>query len=138
MKVNIKLLNGGKLPEYKRDGDVCMDCYANENICIKKGERKLVSLGFAIELPLNWEAIIRPRSGNSKNGIDVAIGTIDTNYRGELKANVINNSDTDFEIKPGDRICQLAIREAPKTEWNVVAELSDTVRGENGFGSSGV
>lgn len=138
MKVNIKLLNGGKLPEYKRDGDVCLDCYANENICIKKGERKLVSLGFAIELPLNWEAIIRPRSGNSKNGIDIAIGTIDTNYRGELKANVINNSAADFEIKARDRICQLAIREAPKTEWNVVDELSDTVRGENGFGSSGV
>ena len=138
MKVNIKLLNGGKLPEYKRDGDVCMDCYANESICIKKGERKLVSLGFAIELPLNWEAIIRPRSGNSKNGIDVAIGTVDTNYRGELKANVINNSDADFTINTGDRICQLAIREAPKTEWVVVDELSKTERGTEGFGSTGV
>ena len=80
---------------------------------------------------------IGTRSGNSKNGIDIATGTIDTNYRGEVMACVINNSGNDFCIEIGDRICQLAIREAPKVNWNIVHELSETERGENGFGSSG-
>jgi dUTP pyrophosphatase len=100
--------------------------------------RELIPLGFAMELPKGFEAVVRPRSGLSLDGIDVAIGTIDSNYRGEVKACVINNTDGNFEISAGDRICQLAVREIPIVTLEVVAELSDTERGSNGFGSSGI
>lgn len=139
LDVKIKLINGGKLPAYIRDGDVCLDCYARcENrIVIEKKERVLIPLGFALELPENYEAIVRPRSGLSLTGIDINIGVIDLNYRGEVNACLCNNSGADFTVNKGDRICQLAIREAPFIKWNVVEELSETERGSNGFGSSG-
>lgn len=137
VSVKIKLIGKGKKPEYKRQGDVCLDCCARENVSLKHGERKHVPLGFALELPPEWEAVIRPRSGYSKNGIDIATGTIDTNYRGEVMACVINNSGNDFFIEIGDRICQLAIRQAPTVMFEVVDKLSETERGSNGFGSSG-
>lgn len=138
IEVKVKSVEGGILPAYKRGGDVCMDCYARTSVTIQPGDRCLVPLGFALELPMCCEAVIRPRSGLSANGIDIAIGTIDTNYRGEVKACVINNSYSDFKISVGDRICQLAIREAPLIKWDVVEELSETDRGANGFGSSGI
>lgn len=146
MEVKIKRIEDGVIPAYKREGDVCMDCYSRVDIVIKKNKvdimevtkRTLVPLGFALELPFRYEAVVRPRSGLSKDGIDIAIGTIDTNYRGEVMACVINNSNEDYVIHKGDRICQLAIREAPEITWDVVEELSETERGSNGFGSSGV
>lgn len=137
VSVKIKLIENGRKPEYKRQGDVCLDCYSRENAILKHGECKLIPLGFALELPPEWEAVVRPRSGNSKNRIEVAIGTVDTNYRGEVMACVINNSGNDFSIEIGDRICQLAIRQAPSVMFEVVDELSKTERGSNGFGSSG-
>lgn len=138
MNVKIKKIKDGTLPSYKREGDVCMDCRSRVHQCIEVGERKLIPLGFALELPEGWEAVIRPRSGLTSTGIDNAIGTIDTNYRGEVKACVINNSYAAIYIEPGDRICQLAIREAPKVEWDVVSELSETNRNDKGFGSTGL
>ena len=138
MEVKIKRVEDGVIPAYKREGDVCMDCYSREFVIIPAFGRKIVPLGFALELPIGYEAIIRPRSGLSKDGIDVCLGTIDTNYRGEVMACVSNTLDEDFKIEKGDRICQLAIREAPAITWNVVEELSETERGNNGFGSSGV
>ena len=141
MYVKIKIFEGGKKPEYKRIGDACLDCYARldcKAFAIPSGERALIPLGFALELPPDYEAIVRPRSGLTSKYIDVAIGTCDENYRGELKANVINNSDEIFRINNGDRICQLAIREAPKVVFEIVEQLSDTNRGAAGFGSSGV
>lgn len=138
MEVKIKCIENGKVPTFIRIGDVCSDCYANEKLVIKPNERKLVKLGFALELPTGYEAIIRPRSGLSKKGIDIAIGSIDTNYRGEVMANVINNSCEDFEVNVGDRICQMAIRSVPYISFILSDELSSTERGKNGFGSSGV
>lgn len=138
MKVKIKRVGEGILPVYKREGDVCMDCFSRKNETVFGFCRRTVPLGFALELPVGYEAVIRPRSGFSKDGIDVSIGTIDTNYRGEVMACVSNTTDEDFAIEKGDRICQLAIREAPKVEWDVVEELSETERGDNGFGSSGI
>lgn len=138
LKVKIKLFTGGKLPEYKRNGDVCLDCYARETVNVPKGKRKLVPLGFALELPIGWEGVVRPRSGNTKDGVDMPIGTIDTNYRGEVMACVINNSGMDLLVARGERICQLAIRESPTVYWEVADELSETERGANGFGSSGI
>ena len=137
----IKLIKGGQLPKYQREGDACLDCYARlptEKILLLKGKRTLIPLGFALQLPKGYEGIIRPRSGLSKKGIDVAIGTIDGNFRGEVSACVINNSGDDFEIGNAERICQLAIREAPKVYFVEVDELEDTERGSNGFGSSGM
>lgn len=138
MEVKIKKIEDGVLPAYKREGDVCMDCYSREFVIVPAFGRKLVPLGFALELPFGYEAVIRPRSGNTREGIDIGIGTIDTNYRGEVMACVCNTLDEDFRIEEGDRICQLAIRKAPIISWKIVEELSDTERGSNGFGSSGI
>lgn len=138
MDVKIKLMNDGVLPQMQRDGDVCFDCYCAESGIVQKGTRRLIKLGFALELPVGYEAVLRPRSGMSKNGIDVAIGTIDTNYRGEVMANIINNSSSDLGFVFGDRICQMAIREVPQINLISVDELSETVRGEKGFGSTGI
>jgi len=141
MIVKIKVFDGGKKPEYKRIGDACLDCYARVNcdqVTIPKKTRALIPLGFALELPANYEAVIRPRSGLTSKAIDVAIGTCDENYRGELMANVINNSDEDFVISNSDRVCQLAIRQAPTVYFEVVDKLSETNRGSSGFGSSGI
>lgn len=140
MKVKIKIIDGGKLPEYKTEGAACADCYARLSapfISIPKGKRCLVNLGFAIEVPEGYEAVIRPRSGLSKTGIDVAIGTIDWDYRGEVKACVINNTDGDFDIHNEDRICQIKIQKAEQFEFEKVDTLSETERGEKGFGSTG-
>jgi len=140
--VKIKLIDEGCLPKLVRDGDVCYDCRASieegTEVCIAPHSRTLIPLGFALELPENYEAVIRPRSGLSGKGIDVCIGTIDTNYRGEVSARVCNNSDDYFKIEPHDRICQMAIRETPVSNLVVVKELSETNRGKAGFGSTGV
>ena len=137
--VKIKIVQGGKLPEFKTEGAVCADCYARlEAPCnVLPRSRIKIPLGFALELPQGWEAVIRPRSSLTAKGIDNGIGTIDYDYRGEVSAVVINNSNEVFRIENGDRICQLAIREAPKVWFNIVEKLSETERGAGGFGSTG-
>lgn len=136
----VVLVDGGRLPEKKIEGDACLDCYARlENpVKIKIGMRQLIPLGFKIQLPELTEAVIRPRSGLTSKSIDVAIGTIDSNYRGEVMACIINNSKEHIEINNGDRICQLAIRRYSPVIFDVVDKLDDSNRGENGFGSTGV
>ena len=143
MNVKIKLFDGGRMPMFQRDGDACADCYARiadniDHISIPAHSRCLVNLGFALELPEGYEAIIRPRSGLSLQKIDVCIGTVDSNYRGEVKACIVNNSDGSFNVKNGDRICQLAIRKTETIVFEQVDKLSDSERGDNGFGSSGI
>lgn len=138
MNIKIKLLNNGKMPTYKTSGAACADCYANEDEVIFKGITKLVKLGFALELPEGYEAQIRGRSGLAKNRINIALGTVDADYRGEVSAIVTNNSDDVFIIKRGDRIAQMKIAKAPQYNFELVDELSETVRGSNGFGSTGV
>lgn len=140
MKVKINELKEGFTPAYTRKGDACLDCRAAiemDSIKIPSHSRCLVSLGFALALPEGYEAVIRPRSGMSMIGIDVAIGTVDSNYRGEVKANVINNSEGPYIINSGDRICQMAIRKTEEIEFEKVSELDETARETNGFGSSG-
>ena len=138
VNIKIKQIGNGVLPVYKREGDACLDCCSRKQILVSAGSRRTVPLGFALELPSNYEAIVRPRSGLSRDGIDVAIGTIDSNYRGEVMACIMNNSEEDFQIEAGDRICQLAVREVPQVTLQLVSQLSETERGENGFGSSGL
>ena len=138
--MNIKLFKGGVAPAYKTAGAVCADCYARlENkLVIKSGERYLIPLGFAIELPIGYEAVLRPRSGLTAKGIDIGIGTIDWDYRGEIKACIINNSKEDFIIENGDRISQIRIQKAKQFSFTVSDNLSSTMRGVAGFGSTGV
>jgi len=138
MNVKIKLMDNGKLPQFIHRGDACADCYSAENAVIGIGDRKLIRLGFALQLPDGYEAVVRGRSGLAKKGIDVSIGTVDSNYRGEVMANVINNTDDFFEVNFGDRICQLAIRKTEVIDFVTVDKLDESERGENGFGSSGI
>lgn len=140
MEIKVKLVDGGKMPEYKTAGASCADCYARlvtPFITIPKKSRVLVALGFCIELPEGYEAVIRPRSGMTKNGIDIALGTIDWDYRNEVMCQLVNNSDGDFDIKNLDRICQMKIQKAEQFEFVQVDELSETDR-KGGFGSTGV
>ena len=139
-KIKVKLIDGGKMPEYMTSGSACADCYARlvtPYVTVPKGSRVLVNLGFAIELPEGYEAVIRPRSGLSDK-IDVVEGTIDWDYRGEVKCRIVNGSGGDFDIKNLDRICQMKIQKAERFEFVQADELSEIKRGEKGFGSTGV
>ncbi len=144
MEVKIKLLEGGKTPEFKHSDDACADCCARISgtltgtVVIPKGERMVIPLGFAVALDNGFEAQIRARSGLTASGIDAGFGTVDSGYRGEVKACLINNSDSDFLVNNGDRICQIAFRKSPGVIFKVVDELPDSKRGINGFGSTGM
>ncbi|MDO5575657.1 MAG: deoxyuridine 5'-triphosphate nucleotidohydrolase, partial [Fibrobacter sp.] len=111
-------------------------CYSTETVILERAP-KLVKLGFGLELPQGYEAVIRPRSGLSKKGVTSAIGTIDANFRGEISACMSVKTGT-YQIFKGDRICQLAIRKTEEVEFEEVAELTESERGENGFGSTGL
>lgn len=138
MNVKIKLCDNGKLPTYAHKGDACCDCYAAEDLVIPFGEIRKVKLGFCLELPAGYEAQIRPRSGLASKGIIGILGTIDSNYRGEVCAIVENYTLVDFSIKFGDRICQMKIERVEPIVFEEVEELSQSNRQDNGFGSTGV
>jgi len=132
---------GAVIPSYANPGDAGMDICSCEAAIIEPGERKLIQTGLKMELPSRTEAQIRPRSGLAiKNGITLlnTPGTIDEGYRGELGVIMINLGQDSFEIKPGMRIAQMIIAPILRVETVVAASLSDTIRGEGGFGSSGV
>ncbi len=142
MDVKIKSVDGGKLPTYESAGAAGADCYArvDERIVLKAGKQVTIPLGFAVEVPEGYEMQIRARSGNArKHGIGVVngVGTIDSDYRGEVCTILINHSDEDFEINPGDRVAQAVIAPVIQAKWIEADELSETVRGEGGFGSTG-
>lgn len=137
-----KLEHCAGLPEYKTEGAAGMDLVASceDDIILKPLERVLVPTGIKIELPKGYEAQIRPRSGLSiKNGISLinCVGTIDEDYRGEVKAGLVNISNETYTIKRGERIAQMVIMPVTKAEITVVSELSETKRGDGGFGSTG-
>jgi dUTP pyrophosphatase len=140
----VKAINKGKhpLPEYATQQSAGLDLKANidESIILKPLQRQLIATGLFIELPIGYEAQIRPRSGLAfKNGITVlnSPGTIDADYRGELKVLLVNLSDTDFVVQDGERIAQLVIAKHEQISWQAVSELEDSSRGAGGFGSTG-
>ena len=142
--MKVQLINKSKheIPAYETDGSAGMDLRANisESRVLKPLERSIVGTGLFIELPVGIEAQVRPRSGlAAKKGITVlnAPGTIDADYRGEIGVILVNLSNEDFTIENGERIAQLVIAKHDRAEWVEVQELSDTVRGEGGFGSTG-
>ena len=143
VKVLIKKLNSSiKIPSYKTNGSSGMDLMANieEPIKISPGNTSLIPTGIFIAIPKNFEIQIRPRSGlAAKNNISVlnTPGTIDSDYRGELKIILINLGKKDFIIKKNDRVAQMILAPIVKAEFEEVSELPETVRGEGGFGSTG-
>lgn len=142
MKINIKKLSHGAIiPSYQTSGSAGFDLHSLNEYILKPGQRVLVETGLAFEIESGFEVQVRPRSGLAlKNGISVlnTPGTIDSDYRGEIKVLLINHSNEDFEIKKGDRIAQAVVCMVHRAEFVEVAELSESVRGQGGFGSSGV
>jgi dUTP pyrophosphatase len=143
--MTIKIINKSshQLPNYETIASAGMDLRANilEPITLKSLERTIVKTGLFIELPIGYEAQVRPRSGlAAKNGITVlnSPGTIDADYRGEIGVILVNLSNQDFVIENGERVAQLIIAKHERAEWIEVQELSETSRGEGGFGSTGV
>ncbi len=143
-KIDIKCLaqNGAKIPAYQTAGaagcDVC--AFLTEDVTIKRGERKMIPTGLSFSIPQGYEIQVRPRSGlAAKNGVTVlnTPGTIDSDYRGEVKVILINLGEEDFTVHNGDRIAQLVV--APVTIGNFlsVEVLDETERGSGGFGSTG-
>ena len=142
--MKIKIINKSKheLPSYASVAAAGMDLRANlsESIVLKSLERTLVATGLFIELPSGFEAQIRPRSGLAfKNGLTVlnSPGTIDADYRGEIKVILVNLSKEDFIINDGERVAQMVIARHEQADWMQVAQLDETARGEGGFGSTG-
>ncbi|MFM8746249.1 MAG: dUTP diphosphatase [Aestuariivirga sp.] len=128
------------LPAYETAGAAGMDLRAAENMTLKPGTRGLMPTGLSIALPRGFEAQVRPRSGLAvKHGVTVlnAPGTIDCDYRGEIKVPLINHGEQDFVIVRGDRIAQMVIAPVTQIDWRETQELDETARGTGGFGSSG-
>jgi dUTP pyrophosphatase len=144
MKMKITRMPHNKhLPEYKTEGSSGMDLYAaiDKEITLKPLERVLVPTGIKIEIPVEYEAQIRARSGLSvKHGITLinAVGTVDADYRGEVCVGLVNISNEEYTIKPDDRIAQMVIARVEKAEIEVTTELAETARGAGGFGSTGL
>ena len=130
------------MPRYAYSGDAGLDLRAAEDAVLKPFERKLVSCGIAVAIPKGYAGFVMPRRGlAATHGISIvnSPGLIDSNYRGEIKAILVNlDSEQEFVIRHGDRIAQIVFLETPMVTLEEVDELSDTARGAGGFGSSGV
>ncbi len=143
--MTVKVVNkgGNALPQYATPSSAGMDVRADitEPIVLKPLQRAMVPTGLFLEIPVGYEVQVRPRSGlAAKKGITVlnAPGTIDADYRGEVNVILVNLSSEDFVVEPGERIAQLVLARHEVIEWEEVADLSQTSRGEGGFGSTGV
>ena len=143
-KVRVRIINQSTnpLPEYITEGSAGMDLRANlsDPVTLHPMERLLIPTGLFIELPLDYEAQVRPRSGLAiKYGITClnSPGTVDADYRGELKVVLINLSNEDHTILHGDRIAQMVVNKVEKVKWKEVNKISATKRGEGGFGHTG-
>lgn len=139
--VKIELLDGGVVPGYARDGDAGVDLVASEDVTIWPWARALVKTGIKLEIPYGYVGLIHPRSGLALNtGITVlnAPGTIDSGYRGEVGVILLNTTDVEHKVLAGDRIAQLVFQKVATVEFEVVDALTESDRGANGFGSTGV
>ena len=144
IEVRIKRLNKGAglpLPSYESTGAAGMDICAAEGVTIRSGRRALIATGFAFAIPEGYEVQVRPRSGLAiKHGITVlnTPGTIDSDYRGEVKIILANFGEEDFMLDRGDRIAQIVVAPVVQAAITEVEDLDDTARGAGGFGSTGV
>ncbi len=142
MKIRIINKSTNPLPVYETAGSAGMDvrAFTEEEILLKPLDRKLIPTGLFLELPEGYEAQLRPRSGLAfKHGISLpnSPATIDSDYRGEIKVALINLSKEDYVVKSGERIAQMIIARHERAEWIRVEEITETSRGEGGFGSTG-
>lgn len=142
LQVNIINTSSNPLPKYATPASAGVDLYANndEPITLDSLERTLIPTGLFMELPIGYEAQVRPRSGLAiKHGISLVNtpGTIDADYRGEIKVILVNLSKEPFTIEKGERIAQMVIAKHEQVEWVEVQELSETERGAGGFGHTG-
>ena len=143
MKVKILKKNNFELPNYKTEGSSGIDlrCNSDSPIILKPLERQLIPTGIYMEIPVGYEAQVRARSGLAiKNGISLVngIGTIDSDYRGEIKVILINLNNEDFKINKGDRIAQVVFQKVERADLVEVEEINETERGGGGFGHTGV
>ena len=143
MKIKVVNISKHPLPHYATNQSAGMDLRANldEPITLKPLDRKLVKTGIFMEIPMGYEAQVRPRSGLAfKKGITVlnSPGTIDADYRGEVGVILVNLSSEDFVVEDGERVAQLVIAKYEQPSWEEVKELIETERGSGGFGSTGV
>ena len=134
-----KLHKDAKIPTYGTVQSACMDLYVVEDYYLRPGDVKVMRTGLAFEIPNGYEMQIRPRSSAVKNQLLIlnTPGTVDADYRGEILVGVKNINTTDYAIKKGDRVAQMALREVPLVLLHEVKELSDTERGGGGFGHTG-
>lgn len=142
--MTVKIINRSAfdLPRYETELSAGMDVRADltESVILKPLERAMIPTGLYVELPAGYEMQVRPRSGlAAKHGLTVlnSPGTVDADYRGEIRVILVNLSSEPFEVKPGERIAQLVVARHERAEWEVVEELSTTERGAGGFGSTG-
>jgi len=134
----VKLLTeNARVPAIQSKGAAGYDIYSDQKLLLFPSERKLVSTGISLNIPNSYYGRIAPRSSLAVKGIDVGAGVVDSDYRGEVKVLLINNSKDMFEIKHGDRIAQLILEKIAHCEIQVVDNLDETERGEGGFGSTG-
>jgi len=134
-----KLVSEAKLPIKKKKGDAGFDLYSIEEVVLKPGEKKLVRTGIALEIPKGYFGLIKDRSGlAAKYSLHCLAGVIDSNYRGEVKVVLINLGKETIKLEKHSRVAQLLIIPNPEFEVKEVKTLSNTERGDNGFGSSGL
>lgn len=138
VNVKFKKLTDTAIPfKYIRKGDACMDMYADMDVCLSPSETVIVKTGIAVEIPEGFEGLVRGRSGLASRGIHVHLGTIESTYRGDVGVIVTNNSLQVAYIHKGNRIAQFTVKPVYPIHLTEVEELSETERGEQGYGSSG-
>jgi len=141
ISIPVVVADGASLPRYQTEGSAGMDLVSTEPVELAPGERKLVGTGIHVAIPAGFEGQVRPRSGLAvRHGISMVNtpGTIDSDYRGEIKVLLINLGDSVVKLGQGERVAQLVICPVMRADWLVVKSLDDTERGGGGFGSTGV
>lgn len=139
LELLIKIINDGKPPTKAHPNDAGFDCYANADVVVQPGECKPVPLGFAVKIPDGYFGQLCGRSGLAfKYGLMAHVGTIDSNYTGEVMGLLFNTDVCPYVIHRYDRVAQLIVQPVPRCEVVLVSDLPDTERNENGFGSTGI
>ena len=139
----ISLSDSGSLPEYQTAGSAGADVRAHieEAVVLSPGQRRLIPTGLRLQIPPGYEAQVRPRSGLAlRHGVTMvnAPGTVDSDYRGEVGVLLINLGSEDFTVEPGDRVAQLVFAPVTRAQFLIASQLDESVRGQGGFGSTGV
>lgn len=140
-KMNVRLSDGAELPRYAHEGDAGLDLRITHDVTLNPGERATVGTGLAVEIPQGCVGLVFPRSGlASKHGITLSnrVGVIDSGYRGEIGATLLNQSDETTALAAGTRVCQLIVMPFVPCELVPCEELTETERGAAGFGSTGI